>query len=158
VISVHRPNALLAVFFLAAAATIGAQAAGATSSGTDPQRAGGLHRSVDGPALRVQRQVTANRRGVMRIAVTCRPTASESCDGRLSLVDRRETCACGAFGTATFSIPSGEAAELRVKLNRKMTALLVKQKLLRVKSIVVANDATNKVSTTVTPLAIRLAG
>lgn len=152
----QRSHALMIALLLAGTAAVGAGTARATAPDTGPLRSGAVLRSADGPALKVQRQVSANRRGVMSIAVTCVPSAVESCNGRLSLVERRETCACGAFGTATFSIPSGERADVRVKLNRKMTTQLLKQKLLRVKSIVVANDATNKVSTTMTPLAIRL--
>ena len=150
----YRRHALVTAVLISAAAAIGAHAVGAAA----PQRAGALLRAADDPALMVQRQVTANRRGVMRIEVTCMPTAIESCKGRLSLIERRDTCACGTFGTASFAIPACESAQLRVKLNRAKTALLVKRKVLRVKSIVVANDAANNVSTTLTPLTIRLAG
>lgn len=152
----RRTQALVIVILLAGATAVAANTGSATVPDAGPLRSEAGLRSADGPALKVRREVTANRRGVMSISVTCIPTAVESCDGRLSLVERRETCACGAFGTATFSIPSGETADLRVKLNRKKTTQLLKQKLLRVRSIVVASDATNKVSTTMTPLAIRL--
>jgi PKD repeat protein len=103
------------------------------------------------------------RRGAASVEIACPADAAGSCVGRL-VVSARLPATGGAaaraktvrLGTASFSIPRGDVARVRVKLSRRARRLLEQRRRLRVKATATARDGFMRERITTSSLVLRM--